>query len=145
MYTHILLPTDGSDLSMHAVDAGIQLASRLDAKVLGLHVAPRYPVMSYMTEIVTISESQYNEESAERAERYLAEITARAKAAGVACDTHYTFDDHPAKVIAAIAEERGCDLIVMASHGRRGFDRLLLGSETQRVLLGSKLPVLVCR
>ncbi|GAB3040518.1 MULTISPECIES: universal stress protein [Oleiagrimonas] len=145
MYKHILLPTDGSDLSLRAVDAGIQLAAKLGAKVYGLHVAMPYPAMSYMTEIITISEATYSEEAAERAERYLAEIKSRADTAGVTCETHYTFDEHPAKVIIDTAESKGCDLIVLASHGRRGFDRLLLGSETQRVLVGCELPVLVYR
>jgi nucleotide-binding universal stress UspA family protein len=145
MYQHILLPTDGSDLSLRAVDMGIALAAKFGAKVYGLHVIPAYPSVAYMTEVVTISESDYDEQSAERAERYLADVAERAKKAGVPCETHYTFDDHPAKVIIDTASTHGCDLIVMGSHGRRGFDRLLLGSETQRVLVGCDLPVLVCR
>lgn len=145
MYKHILLPTDGSDLSLNAVDAGIALAAKIGAKVFGLHVAAPFPALAYMTEVVTISASAYDEEAATRAERYLAEVAERAKSAGVDCDTHYTFDEHPAKVICEIAREHDCDLIVMGSHGRRGLDRLLLGSVTQRVLVGCDLPVLVCR
>jgi nucleotide-binding universal stress UspA family protein len=145
MYKHILLPTDGSDLSMNAVETGIALAKKVGAKVFGLHVAPPFPALAYMTEVVTISASAYEEEAATRAERYLAEIEERAKDAGVECETHYTFDEHPGKVICEMAENHDCDLIVMGSHGRRGIDRLLLGSVTQRVLVGCERPVLVCR
>ena len=145
MYKHILLTTDGSDLSLKAVDAGIELASKLGASVYGLHVATPFPALSYMTEVIAISASAYDEEAATLAERYLAEITERAKTAGVACETYYTFDEHPAKVICEVASKHDCDLIVMGSHGRRGLDRLLLGSVTQRVLVSCELPVLVCR
>jgi nucleotide-binding universal stress UspA family protein len=145
MYKHILLPTDGSDLSLNAVDTGLALAKKVGAKVFGLHVAAPFPALTYMTEVVTISASAYEEEAATRAERYLAEIAERARDAGVECETHYTFDEHPARVICETAKNQDCDLIVMGSHGRRGIDRLLLGSETQRVLVGCDLPVLVCR
>jgi nucleotide-binding universal stress UspA family protein len=145
MYQHILLPTDGSDLSLKAVDAGIGLASKLGARVFGLHVATPFPALSYMTEVITISASAYEEEAATRAERYLAEIAERAKDAGVECQTHYTFDENPGKVICELGNAHECDLIVMGSHGRRGLDRLLLGSVAQRVLLRCDLPVLICR
>ncbi len=145
MYKHILLTTDGSDLSLEAVDAGIALAGKIGASVFGLHVATPFPALSYMTEVIAISASAYDEEAATLAERYLAEITERAKTAGVACETYFTFNDRPDKIICEVAHEHDCDLIVMGSHGRRGLDRLLLGSVTQRVLVGCDLPVLVCR
>lgn len=144
MYKHILLPTDGSDAALRGVDAGVALAKALGARVRGLAVVSPFANLAYLGELVQATETTYMQHAAERAQRYLAEIKQRADTAGVACETQYVFDSNPGKVILDMADRHACDLIVMGTHGRRGMDRLLLGSETHRVILGSDLPVLVC-
>ncbi|HEV2540122.1 MAG TPA: universal stress protein [Frateuria sp.] len=144
MYKHILLPTDGSEVSDRAVDAGIELAKALSARVYGLHVILPFHSLTYMTQIIPQSETGYTEESVRWAERYLGEVRDRCQQAGISCDSDYLIDKHPCDVILRMAREKGCDLIVMGSHGWRGLTRLLLGSETQKVLVRSELPVLVC-
>jgi nucleotide-binding universal stress UspA family protein len=145
MYKHILLPTDGSEVSRRAVDMGLDLAKALNASVYALHVILPFQALSYMTQIIPESETSYTEESVRWAERYLGEVREKARQAGIPCDSDYVFDKHPSDAILDIAQKRGCDLIVMGSHGWRGFTKLLLGSETQKVLVRSPLPVLVCR
>ena len=144
MYSHILLPTDGSEVSIRAVDAGIELAKALNARVYALHVILPFQSLTYITQIIPDSESSYTEESVRWAERYLSEVRDKARQAGVPCDSDYVFDKHPCDAILRVAQEKGCDLIVMGSHGWRGFTKLLLGSETQKLLVHSQFPVLVC-
>jgi nucleotide-binding universal stress UspA family protein len=144
MYKHILLPTDGSEVSVRAVDTGLELARTLQARVYALHVILPFQSLSYITQIIPESESSYTEESVRWAERYLGEVRDKARQAGVRCDSDYVFDKHPCDAILRVAQEKGCDLIVMGSHGWRGFTKLLLGSETQKLLVRSPLPVLVC-
>jgi nucleotide-binding universal stress UspA family protein len=145
MFKHILLPIDGSDLSLRAVDTGIELAGRLDASVYAFHVVVPFLAVTYFAEVIQLPADAYTEEAVSRAERYLAQARERASAAGVHCDSGYEFDHHPYAAIVGAATKHQCDLIVMASHGWRGFDRLLLGSETHKVILHGSVPVLVCR
>lgn len=145
MFKHILLPTDGSEVSVRAVDMGIALAQTCHARVYALHVVLPFNMLTYMAELPPESEMSYTEEAVRGAERYLAEVRDKARQAGVPCDSDYVFDKHPCEAILRAAQEKGCDLIVMGSHGWRGFTKLLLGSETQKVLLSSRLPVLVGR
>ncbi|SEI94859.1 universal stress protein [Frateuria terrea] len=144
MYRHILLPTDGSEVSIRAVDAGIELAKWLNARVYALHVILPFQSLAYMTQIIPQSETSYTEESVRWAEHYLGEVREKARQVGIPCDSDYVFDKHPCDAILRVAQEKGCDLIIMGSHGWRGFTKLLLGSETQKVLVHSQLPVLVC-
>ena len=144
MYRHILLPTDGSEVSTRAVDTGIELAKWLNARVYALHVILPFQSLAYMTQIIPQSEASYTEESVRWAERYLGEVREKAGQVGVPCDSDYVFDRHPCDAILRVAQEKGCDLLIMGSHGWRGFTKLLLGSETQKVLVRSPLPVLVC-
>ncbi|BBD80314.1 universal stress protein [Aerosticca soli] len=144
MFSHILLPTDGSELSLRAVDTGIELAQRIGAKVYGFHVIAPFPTVAYLAELIQASQESYTREATERANRFLDEVKQRAQKAGVPCETGYEFDQRPYCAIIGAAEKQHCDLIVMASHGWRGFDRLLLGSETHKVLLNTAIPVLVC-
>jgi nucleotide-binding universal stress UspA family protein len=144
MFKHILLPVDGSELSMRAADMGIELARRLGARVYACHVVAPFPAIIPFGELIQANEATYTREAVAVAERYLAEVRRRADAAGVACDGSYQIDKRPHCAIVAAAEREHCDLIVMGSHGWRGFDRLLLGSETHKVILDSALPVLVC-
>lgn len=145
MFKHILLPTDGSEVSLHGVRLGIELARSFGASVLALHVIPPFHTFTYVAEMLAATEASYMEGAVERAERYLAEVRDLAAKAGVPCDGDYVVSDLPGDLIVQEAQRRSCDLIVMASHGWRGFTKLLLGSETQRVLQTSPVPVLVCR
>ncbi len=147
MYKHILLPTDGSELSRRAVLAGVKLARALGARVTGLFAAPAATPLVYRDFLpVGYGTPQRNAALIRRAaERHLDVVARAAKAAGVRCETVSVTDDYPADAILAQAKKRGCDLIFMASHGRRGLRGVLLGSETQKVLAASGLPVLVYR
>jgi len=144
MFKHILLPTDGSELSLHAVDIGIELAAKLGARVYAFHVIVPLPASAYFAEFILV-EPEYTKEASANAERYLADVRQRAAAAGVACESGSESDTRPYSAIVDAARKHQCDLIVMASHGWRGFDRLLLGSETHKVILNGDVPVLVCR
>jgi len=145
MFKHILLPTDGSKLSDDAVRVGVQLAKTLNAKVTGFHVMPEFHVFTYKTEMLEDTKTEFAKDSEAHAAQYLSAIEAAAKAAGVPCDIASSTHDQPYEAIIGAAKERGCDLIVMASHGRKGVQAVLLGSETQKVMTHSHIPVLVCR
>ncbi|MFA6229319.1 MAG: universal stress protein [Rhodanobacter sp.] len=144
MFQHILLPTDGSELSLRAVDTGLALAAKLGASVYAFHVVPPFPALTYFVDIIQANQEFYLKEAIERGEGYLKEVEQRAKAAGVACKSGHEIDGRPYAAIIAAATKQECDLIVMASHGWRGVDRLLLGSETHKVLVNGDVPVLVC-
>jgi len=145
MFKHILLPTDGSDVSLRGVKLGIELASSFGARVHALHVIPPYYSHTYLADMLTATEATYMEAAVERAEKCLAEVRDLAAEAGVVCDSIHVTGESPSDCIVQEARRCMCDLIVMASHGWRGVTKLLLGSETQRVLQTSHVPVLVCR
>lgn len=145
MFKHLLLPTDGSELSEIAIQKGIQFAKEINARVTGLHVLPEFHVFTYRPEMLEETREEFTRDARTRAARYLSAIEKAANQAGVRCDTGYTTSAHPYEAIIRAAEENGCDLIMMASHGRRGVQALLIGSETQKVLTHSKIPVLVYR
>ena len=147
MFKHILIPTDGSVLSRNAAVAGVKLARALGARVTGLFAAPPATPLVYRDFLpVGYGKPQDNAALIKRAaQRHLEVIGRAAKAAGVRCETVSVIDDFPADAILSQAKKRGCDLIFMASHGRRGLRGALLGSETQKVLAGSSRPVLVYR
>jgi nucleotide-binding universal stress UspA family protein len=143
MYRHILIATDGSELAQKAVSAGLALARELKAEVTVLTATEPWSAMATEPALVFPIE-EYEKAAAERAARILADAAAAAKEAGVPCGTAHV-DDFPAEGIVDTARAKGCDLIVMASHGRRGLSRLLLGSQALRVLTLSPVPVLICR
>ena len=145
MFKHILMPTDGSDASRGAIRDCIAFAKDAGAEVSGLHVMPEYPVYAYEAEMLMDTRQQYTAQCVELANAYLAEIKAAADQAGVKCSTFYVTGDSPYEAIVKASEDRHCDLIAMASHGRKGVQGFLLGSETQKVLTHSRLPVLVFR
>ncbi len=145
MFNHILLPTDGSELSAAAIKQGVRFAKSIGAKVTGLCVMQRQHPFSYETEIPTEVLEQVAKQCKDRAETYLAAIQKEAGESGVACDVVYENNDYPYEAIIRVAKQKGCDLIMMASHGRRGVGALLIGSETQKVLTHSRTPVLVFR
>lgn len=145
MFKHLLLPIDGSAGSEAAIRQAMALAKESGARVLGLHVIKPFHVVAYDVEMIEDTHVTYMAQAQARAERYLAAIDKAAKEWGVACETSIVTDDHPYEAIIDTAKARGCDLIVMSSHGRSGMKALLLGSETQKVLIHSTLPVLVLR
>jgi nucleotide-binding universal stress UspA family protein len=145
MFKHILLPTDGSPLSEAAVEKGIDFAKSIHARVTGLCVVPKEYPSYYEAEIPGGFMDKAAAECKANAKIHLAALTKVAQGAGVACDVVLETTDQPYEAIIKVAERKGCDLIMMASHGRRGVGALLLGSETQKVLTHSKIPVLVYR
>ena len=145
MFKHLLLPTDGSQMSSNAVHEAIQFAKSINASVTGIYVMPEYQTFTFQTEMLSDTKEQFEKDSRAHADQFLSVIEKAAAAAAVACDTAVATSDHPYEAIIQAAEERGCDLIVMASHGRKGLQGVLLGSETQKVLTHSPLPVLVYR
>jgi nucleotide-binding universal stress UspA family protein len=145
LFQHLLLPIDGSDLSLRAFSMGLELAKTFGAKVLALHVVPPFNSIAYMTELLAAAELSFSQQAVKTASRYLDEAKTLAKAAQVPCECHYAFGERPHQAILEAVSEHHCDLIVMATHGWHGLNRLMLGSETQKVLLQSNIPVLVCR
>ena len=147
MYRNILIATDGSDLAEKAVSHGLSLAKAVGAKVTALIVEAPFNVFS-------VPESQIRQmsaafaEHAEHVKQHAAKVLNRiadvANAAGVPCDTVQLEDDQPYRAIIKTAEDKGCDVIVMASHGRSGISAVLLGSVTNKVLTHTHIPVLVC-
>ncbi|WP_199098804.1 universal stress protein [Dyella sp. ASV21] len=143
MFERILLPVDGSEHGLKAVDVGIELASRLHARVYAVHVMPPLPAVSYVAELIQ-AKGAYSDMAKERAASYLGEVLQRAAAEGVACETEYVFDLRPYAAIVGAAAKHHCDLIVMSSQGHQGIERLLIGSVTHKVMLSCDVPVLVC-
>ena len=145
MFKHILVPTDGSKLSEKALKHAVQLAKQIKARVTALHVIPKFHTFTYQAEMLELTAKEYEASSTERARQYLRFAERAATNAGVSCDGVHAFNDEPYREIIKTAQRRRCDLILMASHGRRGIEGFLLGSETQKVLTHSKVPVLVYR
>ena len=145
MYRHLLIATDGSDLSAKAIDQGIMLAKTLKARMTAITVFPRFHTFAVDPMAVTDTPAQYQKDCDALGEKRLSSVRAAALAAGVRCDGVVVMHDDPYQAIIDAARETGCDLIVMASHGRRGVSALVLGSETTKVLTHSRIPVLVCR
>ncbi|MGZ4897812.1 MAG: universal stress protein, partial [Candidatus Angelobacter sp.] len=145
MYKNILIPTDGSDLADKAVPSGIALAKELKAKITVLTVATPFRIFTFNTQAVEDTAESYRKRIQEHTAKTLEKVANAAKAAGVACETVQVEHEHPYQAIIDTAKSRGCDLIMMASHGRRGISAIVLGSETIKVLTHSKIPVLVHR
>jgi nucleotide-binding universal stress UspA family protein len=147
MYKHILIPTDGSKLADKAVVAGLEFARKAKAKVTWFTAMPEYKLPSE-GEIMArrgLSIEEHEKAVRAKAQQMLKRLQRRARAAGVACEGDYALSDRPAAAIIAAAQRHGCDLIFMASHGRRGVAALVHGSETRDVLTRSKIPTLVYR
>lgn len=145
MFKTILIPTDGSDLSRKAVLYGVQVAKLTGGKVIAFAVRSPYIVSSLDAVAAIGSQEEFEQETKQYAARSLLQAEMASEAAGVPVETIEQVHDQPFRAIVEAAEANGCDLIVMASHGRRGVSALLLGSETQKVLTLSKIPVLVYR
>ena len=143
MYRHFLIATDGSELAEKAVTQGLALAEALGARVTAVTVSE--PLTALMVGEAVTFMAGYEEAAASNAARILSVVRTAAAQRGVACETAHVKGQFPAEGIIEAAKDRGCDLIVMASHGRRGLAKLLLGSQATRVLSDSPIPVLVCR
>lgn len=148
MFKHILLPTDGSKLSDRAVKHGIEFAKSIGAKVTTIHVVPEFRMImdeGFVSPMSAEFKKRFENESQQHARKMLAKVGKAADAAGVKCESVVVVSDFPYQQIIDTAKKKKCDLIMMASHGRRGLSSLLLGSETAKVLTHSSIPVLVVR
>ena len=148
MFKHILLPTDGSKLSGRAIQCGIEFAKSLNAKITTVHVVPEFRMGTdegFVSPMSAEMKKRFENESREDGKKLLARIEKAAATAGVKCEAVAVVSDLPFQQIIETAKKKKCDLIMMASHGRRGLSSLLLGSETAKVLTHSKIPVLVVR
>ena len=145
MYTSILIPTDGSELAHKAVRHGIALAKRIGAKATVLTVSLPFHMLTTDTQMIEDTPAQYQTRMRDHAERILGAIADAARTASVACEVIHVEHEHPYQAIIDTADAKTCDLIVMASHGRRGIAAIVLGSETLKVLTHCKIPVLVHR
>jgi nucleotide-binding universal stress UspA family protein len=148
MYRHILIPTDGSELSHRAVRHGLSLAKAVGAKVTAVTVEASfnvYDVPSSRMYEMSGAFAEYMERAKAHAGKILDTVTEAARSAGVTCETVQLEQDHPHQAIIAAAEKMNCDLIVMGSHGRSGIVAVVLGSVTNKVLTHTTIPVLVCR
>jgi len=147
MFRRILVPTDGSELSNGSVKAAIRLAEENGAAIVLLNVQPMYqpPVVAEVPVADVYSQDEYEAGARQASAKVLADAQALADAASVPCKGVTELDSSPYEAIIRVARDEACDLIFMASHGRRGVVGLLLGSETQKVLTHCKIPVLVYR
>lgn len=147
MYSHILIPTDGSDTAEKAVCAGIDYAREAGAKVVFFTAVPEYPVPSEAELLAKRCTPlyEYERKAGAAAKAILDKVAQLAKAAQVAFETDYALNDHPSQAIIDAAKRHGCDAIFMATHGRTGFAKLVHGSETQDVLVNSDIPTFVYR
>jgi nucleotide-binding universal stress UspA family protein len=146
MYRNILLPTDGSALSQVAIDNGLQFAKAVGAKVVGFYVMLERQVESFEDYApVDVKAPQLDEVAKQEADQHLTLVSDKARAAGVPCETRVLRHSSPHQAIILMATQMGCDLIIMASHGKKGITGELVGSETARVITNCKIPVLVYR
>jgi nucleotide-binding universal stress UspA family protein len=145
MYTHLLIATDGSELSERSARHGIALAKALNAKVTAITVSEPWESIAIgeLKSVVLVDE--YQKQTAQAAKTLLERLSRAASEAGLGCRTEHVSDAHPYQAIIRLANSAGCDLIVMGSHGRRGIAGLLIGSETVKTLTHSTIPLLVYR
>lgn len=145
MYRHILAATDGSAFALEAARHALGLAKSTGARTTAITVTPTWRSLELSEIAVGRLEYQFAAQMRQLAEASLASVRTAADTLGVPCESIHMTGDRPSESIVAAAAERGCDLIVVGSHGRRGLERLMLGSETTRILTHSKIPVLVYR
>lgn len=147
MYKHLLVPTDGSALSRRTIRDAAKLAAKLGAKITGFYVAPTFHIEVYADYVPPdlISPEQHKANAKKTAQRHLEVVRKAAADNGVPFAGEYVMSDLPADAIVKAARRHKCDLIYMGSHGRSGLSKLLLGSQTSKVLTQSRIPVLVHR
>jgi nucleotide-binding universal stress UspA family protein len=145
MYKHILVATDGSELATKAVSHALALGKAMNSQVTALTVSEPWEAVVIAEASIVLPPVDYDKAVAAQSEQILAVVRNMADAQDVACDTVHVQNRSPAEGTIQMAQERGCDLIVVASHGRRGVSRLLLGSVANEVMTLSKVPVLIVR
>ncbi len=146
MYKNILIPTDGTELSRKAIYHGIELAKSMGANVTGMNCSLPWSAIAVVGEIVSaVPEEEYLESRKKSGEEALQIVTDAANTAGITSKVIHLFHDYPYQAILETVRDEQCDLICMASHGRRGLEGLILGSETVKVLTHCTVPVLVCK
>jgi nucleotide-binding universal stress UspA family protein len=145
MYNHMLIPTDGSDLSKRAAQHGVALAKVVGARITAVTVSAPFDTFVIEPSTFMGSFDQYRQIVSASAEKYLDVMRDIAVTAGVGCDILHVEHEHPYQAIIDTAKSRRCDVIVMASHGRHGISAMLLGSETVKVLTHCTVPVIVYR
>ena len=145
MFQRLLVPTDGSDLSNKAVTAALDLARRTNGSIVGLCVSHPYPYSPLSEGGMVADAVGYENRSLEIAHDHVEQLRAAAESAQVPCEVVVVKSFDPYKEIIDVAKKKECDAICMGSHGRHGLSRLLLGSETQKVLLNADIPVIVCK
>lgn len=145
MFRNILIPTDGSDLAAKAVEQGVLVAKEIGAKVTAMTVTEPFHLLSVAPSQLEYTPLEYKKHATAHAETVLGRVSVVAKSAGVACETLHVEHEQVYRAIIDAATARNCDLIVMASHGRRGVSAVVVGSETVKVLTHSHVPVLVYR
>jgi nucleotide-binding universal stress UspA family protein len=145
LFKNILVATDGSDLAAKAVEQGVVFAKEIGAKITAVTVTEPFHLLSVAPSQLEYTPLEFKKHAEAHAEKVLGMVSGAAKAAGVTCETLHVEHEHVYQAIIDAAEARRCDLIVMASHGRRGVSAVVLGSETVKVLTHSKIPVLVYR
>ena len=147
MYKHLLVPTDGSALSRRTIRDAVKLARKLGASVTGFYVAPTFHIEVYADYIPPdmITPQQHAASAKKTAQGHLEFMRKAAAAERVKCDGYFVLSDFPADEIVKAARKHKCDLIFIGSHGRSGLSKLLLGSQTNKVLAQSRIPVLVHR
>jgi nucleotide-binding universal stress UspA family protein len=147
MFRRLLVPTDGSAPSARAIRQAVRLAREQHAEIVGFYAGPPWTLPMYGEYLPPEALSQQDHARAvkDAAQRYFREIRSAAASAGVRARCYHVTGEHPHEEIVKAARANGCDLIVIASHGRRGLSRVLLGSETSKVLAHAAIPVMVCR
>ncbi len=147
MFKNVLIPTDGSRLSLKAALKGVKMAKALGAKIVAFYAAPPATPVEYkgVFPVRIMTPEQHEKIIEEAAAKYLGAIEEAARKAGVPCTSVHETNDFPADAIVAAARRYKCDLIYMGAHGKRGLTGVLLGSQTQKVLANAKVPVIVDR
>lgn len=145
MYKHILIPTDGSEASAAAIAEAVKFAREIGATITGIHVMPEMSPYAYEAEVLADTFEQFNRATEDCGKAFLGVLAEAAKEAGIGYSQVCVRSAQPYQAIIDTAVAEKCDLIAMASHGRKGIKGFLLGSETQKVLTHSKIPVLVLR
>ncbi len=145
MYRHVLIATDGSAVGDKAIEQGLEVARKFGAKATIVKVTEMWSALDVAGRDAMARIETYEKAASEAAQAILAKAKEAAQKAGVPCATRHVPDRVPADGIVATADSEGCDLIVMGSHGRRGINKLLLGSQAQNVLAQTRKPVLIAR
>lgn len=145
MFKHLLIATDGSELATKGLRQGVTLAKALQAKATVVTVTEPWTAVVAGEMALAFPPDEYDRTAAANASNILAEANKIAETGGITAESLHVKDQYPAEGIVETAKARGCDLIVMSSHGRRGLSRLFLGSQAQRVVTHTDLPVLICR